>query len=474
MTAAPLFYVSPEWDRQGRLLRHSLVWNALDGHHEKIASWEEAFKNRRPLANAWQPPVTMLEKSEGDADFVAACSTTFAVKPAAWKLIADLAQATVEALPVQVTHLIDPAKFDFPAIPAKKQPSYLLLHGLFNLPMRHGQHGYWDVDKSRYDVSMGKWHGASPDRCQVLWLDPEEFAGKHLFLLEGEWVASAEFVERIRAKKLSGLVFHPIKYEAKPRPASPRLKTMPEPPRPDFAGAAKGFSPKLGEQWLALWDWSVTALKNRGWPARKPRLKPPLPEEKLLAFEAKHNIKLPRDYADVLTKFASEVTVDLGWVEPGDPPAEQRAEIERRLQELMFGGKLMLWSFEFPMREYAGFKKSGDSYADAEPDSAYGQHFRNKLPVLGIRNGDYITLDLVTGVPTYISHDGDARLQGKALGKSFVDFITRWSWACLPWPDFLPGTAFYDKRSETLSETSAPLAIWHAWLRAAPLPPDKG
>lgn len=474
MAAPPLFYVSPEWNRQGCLTRHSLVWNALDGHHEEIASWQEGFTHARPLAKSWKPPVTMLEKGEQDADFIAACRTTFAVKPAAWKRIADLAEGTAEVLPVQVTRLIDPATFDFPVIPAKKQPSYLLLHGLFDLPMRHGQRGYWDVEKSRYDMSIGKLHGASPDLCRVLWLDPEEFAGKHLFLLRGEWVASAEFVERVRAKKLSGLVFRPIQYEARPRPASPSLKTMSEPPRPDFAGAAKGFSPKLGKQWLALWDWTVEALKHRGWPARKPKLKPPLPAEKLRAFEAKHKIKLPRDYADVLTKFASEVTVDLGRVEPGTPPAEQREEIERRLRELMFGGKLTLWSFECPVREYAGFKKSGDFEADAEPDSAYHQHLRNKLPVLQIGNGDYITLDLVTGVPTYISHEGDDSLQGKALGKSFVDFITRWSWASLPWPDFLPATDFYDKRSGTLPEASRALAVWHAWLRGAPLPSDKG
>ncbi len=475
MATPSLFYVSPEWDRNGWLTRHSLVWNALDGHHEEIASRNEAFKKHQPLVRSWTPPVTMLEKGARDADFIAACGTTFAVKPAAWKRIRDLMEGTAEALPVKVTHVIDPAKFDFPAIPASKRPNYLLLHGLFDLPLRHGQEGYWDVDKNRYDMSIGEFHDAPADRCKVLWLDPEEFAGKHFFLLRGEWVASAEFVERVRAKKLTGLVFHPIKYEARPRPGMPQLKkVMPESPKPDFASAARGFSSKLGKQWLALWDWTVDALKNRGWPARKPKLKPPLPVEKLRAFETKHGIRLPRDYADVLTKLAADVSVDLGWVKSGDPPYEQREEIKRRLRELMFGGPMTLWSFDFPVKEYASFKEWGDLNANAEPDSEYHQHFRNKLPVVGIGNGDYIALDLKTGVPTYISHEGDDQLQGKPLGMNFVDFVTRWSWAGLPWPDFLPGTDFYDERARTLAEASPALAVWHAWLRGAPLPPEEG
>jgi len=97
----------------------------------------------------------MLERGERDADFLAACDVTFAVKPAAWRAIKDLVGDAAEALPVAVTRMIDPAKFGFPAIPAAEQPSYLLLHGLFNVPFRHGQSGYWDVGRNRYDMSMG-------------------------------------------------------------------------------------------------------------------------------------------------------------------------------------------------------------------------------------------------------------------------------------------------------------------------------
>src|SRR5947207_1236140 len=63
-TAPPLFYVSPEWDKLGRLTRHSLVWNALDGPHTKEGSCHQALVNRRPLAGRWTPPVAMLERAE--------------------------------------------------------------------------------------------------------------------------------------------------------------------------------------------------------------------------------------------------------------------------------------------------------------------------------------------------------------------------------------------------------------------------
>src|SRR4029079_17013501 len=130
----------------------------------------------------------------------------------------------------------------------------------------------------RFDLSMGQYHGLPPERCKRPWIDPEEFAGKHLFLFDEEWVASAEFVARVKENKLTGLTAHPINYDAKARPVPAKVKkTMPPPPRPDFALAAKGYSPQLGKQWKALWDWTTDALKNRGWPARKPRIKPPVP-----------------------------------------------------------------------------------------------------------------------------------------------------------------------------------------------------
>jgi SMI1 / KNR4 family (SUKH-1) len=472
-TAPALFYLSPEWDKLGRLTRHSLVWNALDGLPE-VDRWIEALTNRRPLAGRWHPPLVMLEQGEQDGDFLAACRETLAIKPAAWEAIKDLAGSSVEALPVAVTRRIDPAKFTFPTIPAAKRPSYLLLHGLLNVPLRHGQTGYWDVTKNRYDMSLSAFAGLPPRACKVPWLDPAEFAGKHLFLIENEWVASPEFVHRIREKRLTGLVFHPINYQPKPRPLAPRLKkTMPKPPRPDFALAERGFSPKLGKQWLANWDWLVAALKNRGWKARKARLKARLPARKLRAFENEHGIKVPRDYAQVLMTFASAATVDLGRVEPGDPPYPCWEEIGSRFRDLLFGGVTHLWSFDVPVAEYARFQKwADDLVAEETLDDEYCQHFRNKLPILRIGNGDYIALDLKTGVPTYISHEGDGEIHGKPLGKSFVDFITRWSWTCLPWPDFLPSTDFYDDQSARLPEASPILTCWHAWLRGAPLPPE--
>ena len=475
MTDPQLYYISPEWDKQGRLTRDSLVWNALDGNHEQTAAWTASFSKPGALAKSWIPPSTMLEKGKQPADFMAACRMTFAVTPAAWKVIGDLAGDTAETLSVKVTHSITPEKFDFLPIERSKQPNYLLLHGLFEMPMRHGQRGFWDVSRNRYDMSMGQYHGARPECCKELWLDPDEFAGKHLFLLQGDWVASAEFVDRVRAKKLSGLVFHPIKYQSKPNPARiVTKKVLPQPPRPEFAMASKGYSPKITKQWQALWDWTTEALQNRGWPARQFKLKPPIPVKKLRDFEAKHGIRLPLDYADILTKFASEASIDLGWVKPDDPKYQQQEEITRRIRELMFGGKLTLWSFSIPVREYAGFKKHGDYMADEYPDSEYQQHFRNKLPILQIQNGDLIALDLKTGSPTYISHDGNDQLQGKPLGKNFTDFITRWSWTCLPSPDFLPDTDFYDPRTKRLPEASSALSSWHAWLRGLPLPAEKG
>ena len=134
----------------------------------------------------------------------------------------------------------------------------------------------------------------------------------------------------------------------------------------------------------------------------------------------------------MLTQFASEVTINFGRVERKDPAYSQRDEIERHIRGLMFGrGKMTLWSFNIPVREYYGQKEWVDSILEEGQDDEYFLHYVNKLPILQIDNGDYISLDLKTGVPTYLSHDGDEQRQGKPLGKNFIDFITRWSWTGL-------------------------------------------
>ena len=139
MNPPQLYYISPEWDKYGRLTRDSLAWNALDADDEQVAAWTAALSNRRPLAKGWKPPSAMLLDENQPGDFIAACHQTFAVSPAAWKAIEDLVQPTVEALPVKVTHSTDPEAFDFSPLPRGKQPNYLLLHGVFEVLLQHGQ-----------------------------------------------------------------------------------------------------------------------------------------------------------------------------------------------------------------------------------------------------------------------------------------------------------------------------------------------
>jgi hypothetical protein len=464
MSPPELYHVSAIWDRNGCLTGHSLVWNPLNGNHEHINELRNELNEPSPLAKNWKPAEAMILRSVEDLDFNTAFESTFALTLKTWKAIEKFAGHTVEFLPMKTTHWIEPDSFEFPKIPGASQNKVGVLHPICNIPFRHSQAGYWDTARRRYNMSASKSHGAVAEACKVPWIDLDDIAGKHLFLLNNDLTASKDFVEFVKSKKMTGITFDRIKYEPKSRMPRSKLTIRTLPTKPDMATAARGFTTKLGKQWTELWEWTAESLKARGWSSKSAKLTKPVKLSSIVAFEKKHGIRIPADYTKVVTEFASGVTVNFGSVKPGTSASEEYDEITKKVKELMFGHEFDLWSFDFTEDEYPSQKEYGESMANNFPGE-YQEHHLNKLPFASSGNGDLIALDLKTGVPTYLSMEGDASLQGKPLGKNFVEFITRWSWCCLPWPDFLPATGFYDHKKQRLSDDSSPLKIWHDWLR---------
>ncbi len=463
-----LYFLLPDWDKLGRLLCHTLVWNPHDGHHTKIPTRSAQLKKTQRLAELWKPASVMLEKSDREGDFVAICGETFAVKPHVWEAIRPLVHETVEALPVTVDRLIDPHLFDFPPLSAAERPQYVMLHGISNIRMPQGY--VHSVKISLDEPTLGKYRGQSIAGC-LFQLDPKEIAGKHLFLMDGEWIASQVFVDLIKQRGFSGLIFRPVKYQLinKPSITHPK-KVLPPPPRPDFELAAQGFSTTLAEQWMSLWNWSYAAFKNRKWSPKKPKLGRPIALKTIEAFEKKHGIKLPHDYVEVLTQFAGSITIDHGSPDDDVDAGLAWEEVDDRITSLMIGGG-ELWTFDIK-EESDGFREWANAWLAAEEGEPYYEHFRHKVPIISIGDGDYVTLDLVTGIPTWISHDGDDRTQGLTLGRNFTDFITRWAWAGTPDIATLGHCAQENNQPIWLQPESAIIKFWHDWLRGMPLPEE--
>lgn len=456
-----LYYVSPEWDDRRQLTRHVLVVNYLDGPPNAMRV--------RPGESG--PPITAIRRlGLADADFLAAFRATFAVSAKAWEALRDLIEPTVAVSPVIITRECSTTSFAFPRLTAEPPDTRLLLHARKNIPWRHCQQGYWCPNRVTYDMSLGEANGAAPEATKLPWLDPDEFRSLHLFQIAGDWVASAAFVERVKQCRLSGLEFRAIKYEPRPRPVIvPPKRILPPPPAPDFVAGAAGWSKQLGEQWQQLWSWTLAALKNRRWPARKPKIQPPVPPSTLEAFQKTHALELPIDFANVLGDFSAGVSFDLGTVPPHHEAHPAWEDFQLQLP-LMFGGKQVLWDFK---RLGSVWRDCQSFLNDPDYDPEYLATFADKLPIVEIGNGDFIAVDLKTAQMVYLSHeDSDRQAHGRVVADNFTDFITRWSWTCLVWPDYMPEEPFF--KSGKLAEPSAELTLWHDWLRGAPLPPQAG
>lgn len=122
---------------------------------------------------------------------------------------------------------------------------------------------------------------------------------------------------------------------------------------------------------------------------------------------------LPQAFKNVLTTFAKELSLGL---EPSDEAQE--------LDDVSFEGGELGWSLDGLPELVAEFEEfRNDVYPDA--DDAYARAWQNKFPVYRFGNEDYLAVDVASQEVVYLSHDGDAELNGLALGRDFEDFAKR-------------------------------------------------
>lgn len=235
------------------------------------------------------------------------------------------------------------------------------------------------------------------------------------------------------------------------------------PPQPSVSHE-NAYSDALSSQWMAILEWTRTALVARGWPTGTIIKGETVDSERIHDFQRKHGIQLPKDLVNTLSQFAGSISTDFPWPSDGTEELAKWNAFQDRPKGVMFGGEVQhLWSFDLLDERYEEFADFSEPYIDE--DDEFGRPFRDTVPLVEAGNGDWIALNHRTSVVYYLSHDGDAEMNGNRLGISFVDFITRWTWACVPWPDYLPDQMVYDTDAQEIPIACDGLSLWHAWLR---------
>jgi len=377
-----------------------------------------------------------------------------AIQETSWKRLVPLMGKAVRAIPAVTTRETDPEAFSFRKLAAKRKRNLVLIDPNVTIPFRHGQSLHWNgkrFEASHRDKKLGN----------LPMIDPQELADTHLFRLQypAYVVATQTFVDAYHDAGLTGLKFAPFGYSPTPRvrPPAPKRLLGAMPAYPSVA-AKRGASSTLFKEWQSMWEWTTTGLKNRAWPAKAFKKKPPVKKSALDAFERKYKVELPPGLRFVLEEFASSVEIDHGWVGSADPLASYQHELARHVRSFMFAGKHTLWNFA-EMKEIESTQGYLEDVKELEPADACC------VPIITAGNGDQVTVHLKTEEVRYWSHDGNASLDCR-LGRDLVDFITRWSWLGVPSIDFLPGTPFYDAKKKCLHNTEvAEVKAWHRWLQ---------
>jgi len=432
--------------------------------------WKQFVQLRRAAGTTGKPLPMIVERHGREHDCLytrpfgygaghPAHSLSFltAFSLAAWQKVRPLLDGHVDTVPMTTTREAKPGEFAFGKLAAKQRSKYVLLMPKLLVPFRHGQELSWNVEKSKFEPDPRYQQDESLPKIPMI--DPAEFGDAHLFLLQRMPVATETFVKAVRDSNITGLKFFPFEYLPTPRVRPPAPKQLLE-PMPDFPAAmvAKGWSKQLAKQWEDMWDWTTRGLKNRKWPAKAVRKKPPVKKSAFDSFERKHDVKLPPRFRAVLEKFAASVEIDHGNVKSSDPRASHHQDIKDYVGSFIFHGKQTLWDFG----ELRGIELWQSWLVDVhgrDPGKV------RTAPFLTVANGDQLTVNLDTEEIRYWSHDGDDSLN-RRLGVDMIDFVTRWSWLGVPAVDFLPDTPFYDKKARCLHTKEVPrVKQWHRWLQ---------
>ena len=442
---------------------YELEWAATaHGEEDPAAALLRDRYHRRPLAADWEPPPVVIERSEGDPDESALSDERpdiyeidleYAATGAAKAALEPLFGPHAEFLPLEVAG--ERPRRDQEAAPAPPDdpPALFLINPLTEVPLGAGS------------IS----HEMAYRRVTWYTFRPADVAGLPVFRAAGdiEVIVSDEARRAILAAGLRGLEFSPLDWrpasrlpaKRKPKKKPPKRVDPPELlPEADLA-AAGAMTDALWENARAHWKWACDAARARGGTVdRRVRVSKPISERQLDALRDKVGGPLPADFEHLLTHYARKV--GFSW-DVADAPLADESPDELRDCVGCFED---LWDVAtLPGLEAAAEKIRRNSVG------SFGATYEARLPFIEVGNGDHLAFDLrggAEGCPVvYLCHD-DADWHERVLGRTFTDFLLRWSGVGCVGPDQGYFGPFHDPAGGRIDCHGALAGRWRGLMAA--------
>jgi hypothetical protein len=401
-----------------------------------------------------QPPLPVMLERLGDSTSILSHAGGIVLSESDFQTVESKIGSNVDTIALIATREFTPGSFQFTKL--KKTIALRLVAPNTMLTPQAQAELYWNWEKKRWEFYVGKESG----KPAVPAFNSELLNGVSLFRFGSNrpLIATEEFKTKIEQEKFTGIQFHRFDAQILGAVTTPKISPMasPMPPYPTFQ-LPNDWNAAVGEHWELTWNWLTKAFVHRGWPAKEFVRKPAVSMSKLNSLEKKQSITLPPICRSVFLNYAAKVVLDYGYVEATDPKYQSLVAVKEKASGLMFGGSITLWDFE-------ALSETAEVQSWLEEVQGLPKAKRNCAPILIVRNGDMVTVDLETEEIRYWSHDGDDKLN-RRLATNMIEFITRWSYLGTPWIDFIPGTCFYDTKAKQLhSKENAGVRAWHQWL----------
>jgi hypothetical protein len=213
---------------------------------------------------------------------------------------------------------------------------------------------------------------------------------------------------------------------------------------------------QIWNRWRHDWRWTLAAMLRKK-DMLDLTIQPPIATEALERLVTQHELILPTEFKEVLTRFSAGVRLPWHLYGVPDVPAPY----------VGMGGPGELWH----VASLTIFKEQLDRVLrlhcpDPASDDDWCQVWRHKTPFILAGNGDYVAFD-VSQVEehcpvVYLAHEGDNDFNGRRLGLDFIDFVTRWSNLGCPGPNSLD--QFHDTSQNLLMDSGDIVENWKRWL----------
>ncbi len=206
--------------------------------------------------------------------------------------------------------------------------------------------------------------------------------------------------------------------------------------------------------WQERFKKSLQACNKKSGKCRELIVANPASEQQIFAIESELGTHLPANFRNVLQNFSAHVEMTWQLTRETDIPPLLRG---------IFRGDCRWDVSRIIDLEKERLDWVKNCYPN--PNDSYDRVWHNKLAFQDIPNGNMLALDLsIKDSPVvYLSHDGSS-FHGTILGKSFSDFIERWSLVGFAGAEDWQLEKFVNDKQNGIDPFCEKAKLWRNWF----------